>query len=241
MIERFSASVASKHVTCHASANLEKAIPGWTPPPNDGDTKASVRGSELHSVMEMLLAATTPKEMRQVAQAVEYVADLRSTRRFKMLVEAEGNGWWLTGDPKTRVDLVLHTADELHIVDWKFGKIPVSAVDNAQLMYYALAFAPLAPKAKVVTLHIVQPFANNLDSWTVTAAELEAFRLKMVQADTAIQGGSVKFTPSDHCMFCPANPHTRGGKGTPKCPAMMKLLYPEQFDIDGMLEALESS
>lgn len=238
MAERLSASAASKHLGCHASANLELAIPGYQPPPRGGDTAASVKGTDIHELLEKA-GAYTPKEMLGIAQAMAYVAELRQTRRFKMLREAKGSGWWLKSEPPTTSDVVLHVADELHIVDYKFGKIPVSVDDNDQGKYYALAFLPLSPKAKGVWFHIVQPFADNIEKVFFTLAELEKFRLDTIAAESAIQAGDTTFTPGDHCQFCPANPHTRGAKGSMLCPAMVQLLYPRPpLDEDAIFASL---
>lgn len=233
-IERLSASNAAKHMACHASANLELAIPGWTPSLVE-DTKASSKGTSIHKILEDA-GAYTPKEMEGIARAMFYVAELRQKRRFTQLLEASGTGWWLKSEPKTRADVVLYVADEIHVVDYKFGKIPVDVLDNDQLKYYGLAFAPLAPKAKGVTVHIVQPFANNLNSVWLSAQELETFRLASIAAEVAIDAGDVTFGPSENCKFCPANPHGRGVKGKPYCPAMMKMLYPSHvLDVDDVL------
>ena len=242
MPERFSASVASRHLSCQASANLDLAIPGWTPPDNAGDTKASIKGTDIHKILEDA-AAYTPREMQGIAEAMAYVAALRQKRRFTILTEATSEGWWFNvpQKPKTTADVVLYVQDELHVVDYKFGKIPVEVRGNTQGMYYALAFLPLAPKVKGVHFHIVQPFANNIDSTFFTTVELEQFRLDCLAAEKEIQAGSTVFQPSDACMFCPANPHTRGAKGTPKCPAMMQLLYPvKPLDEDAIFDELNS-
>ena len=84
----------------------------------------------------------------------------------------------------------------------------------------------------------MQPFADIYDSVYFTAAELEQFRLDTIAADDAIQGGDVTFGPSDACKFCPANPHSRGAKGSPMCPAMIKMLYPHPLDEDAILDML---
>lgn len=235
MTERLSASSAAKHLGCHASANLELAIPGYTPPDDDGNTKASVKGTDMHELLEKI-GEYTPKEMLGIAEAIAYVATLRRTRRFKQILEAPGEGWWLQSKPSTKADAVFYVSDQLDVVDFKFGKIPVLAAGNKQGMYYALAFLPLAPKAKGVTFHIVQPFADNIDSVFFTIDELEQFRLDTIAAEKKIRAGSVEFNPGDHCQFCPANPHSRGAKGKPYCPAMLKLLYPHsQPDEDAIL------
>lgn len=229
MHERLSASNAAKHMACHASANLPLAIPGWTPPEVE-DTKASAKGTDIHTILEHS-GAYTPREQLKIAEAMTYVAKLRMRRRFKQLLEAPGEGWWLQSKPRTKADVVLHVADELHVVDYKFGNIPVEATDNAQGMYYSLAFSPLAPKAKGVHFHIVQPFIDNYDTVFFSTAELEQFRVESLAAETAIAAGDVSFGPSDHCKFCPANPHGRGVKGRPFCPALMQMYYPMTVDV----------
>src|SRR6478735_7358191 len=150
-IERFSASVAEKHVSCHASAHLELAIPGLQLPVEDRTiANAANKGTLMHAFMEQINGMLTPKELRGLAQAIEYIADLRKQRRFTMHLELKGEGWWLSQKPSTTADVVLHVSDEIHVVDYKFGKIPVEVDANAQLMYYGLSFMPLAPKAKGV-------------------------------------------------------------------------------------------
>lgn len=238
MAERFSASVASKHLACHASANLELAIPGYQPPPNNGETAASVRGSAMHEILEKA-GEFTAKQMAGIAQAMAYVAELRMKRRFKVLLEMTSSGWWLADQPSTQADVVLYVADEIHVVDYKFGTIPVEVHGNDQGKYYSCAFLPLAPKAKGVTFHIVQPFADNIDSVFFTRAELDQFMEDTKQAEAAIKAGSTVFTPGDHCTFCPANPHSRGAKGSPLCPEMLQLLYPAPpLDEDAILDSL---
>lgn len=234
-IERLSASVAAKQLACHASANLELAIPGWQDPVED-DTKASARGTAMHQILEDA-GAYSAREMLGLAKAMTYMAELRQQRRFKFIREAPGTGWWLKARPKTKADGVLYVQDQLEIVDYKFGTILVEAADNEQGLYYAAAFASLAPKAKGVTFHIVQPFIDNFDSVFFSMAEIEQFMNDTRAAEDAIAAGDTTFGPSDHCKFCPANPHGRGVKGSPYCPAMMNLLYPPTpVDIDGALQ-----
>jgi len=238
MPERLSASAASKHVNCHASANLELAIPGYQPPPKGGNTAASIRGTDMHEILERA-GGYSPKQMLGIARAMAYVAELRMQRRFKVLLEAPLTGWWLVSQPPTTADVVLHVADQLDVVDYKFGVIPVEAQGNSQGKYYAAAALPLAPKAKGVTFHIVQPFADNIESVFFTREELELFMEETRDAEAAIAAGSTTFTPGDHCTFCPANPHTRGAKGSVACPAMLQLLYPTPtVDEDAVLDLI---
>lgn len=236
MTERFSASVAGRHMACHASANLELAIPNWTDPVRDETAGQKGVGTARHKMLEPLMALS-PGDLGHMIRVQQYVHDLRQTRRFKVLVEEKVQATWLDSAPYTTADLVLYTQDELHVIDFKWGKIPVDVIDNEQLLFYDVCYAPLAPKAKQVTNHILQPYADNFDSWTVSTTELQKFMDDAIATEKAIAAGSLAFGPSDkHCTFCPANPHSRGDKGKPLCPAMMQVLYPQnRMDEDEIL------
>lgn len=232
---RFSASRAEMIMACHASANLELAIPGWQPPVVDDTAGAKGHGSMVHKVFENVNALPA-KEIAAFAKVLTYVAELRSTRRFKVLIEPKIQATWLPSAPNTTADLVLYTQDECHVIDLKWGRIEVPVAHNGQLMYYGVSFAPLAPRAKGVTLHVLQPLIDNMESWFADTNTLREFMDEAIATDHAVTAGSTKFGPSDHCTFCPANPHSRGDKGRPFCPAMMNLLYPAPFEEDAILD-----
>ena len=236
MPQRFSASKAAMHMACHASANLDLAITGWTPPVEDRTAdNAANRGTAKHQMLEPIMELGA-KDIGHMAKYLQYIADLRSTRRFKVLVEQEVTATWLPSQPTTKADLVLHTLDEIHVLDGKWGKIPVDVFENAQLLYYAACYGGLAPKAKGVTVHILQPYADNYDSWFIDSIRLKRFMDDAIKTDRAILAGSTTFGPSDECKFCPANPHSRAAqKGTPLCPAMLNILYPAKVNEDEIL------
>lgn len=195
---------------------------------------AANQGTKVHLLFADLMEMPNA-DMQAFHRALGYVAELRSKRRFKTLVEETVEAVWLNVPTMTTIDLVLYTQDEIHVIDWKWGRIPVDVIDNEQLLFYGRTVAALAPKAKGITLHIVQPRANNMASWWVDTTRLMQFTDEAIAAQDAILAGSTKFQPSDHCTFCPANPHTRGLKGSPLCPEMMQLLYPQHVDEDEML------
>jgi hypothetical protein len=88
-----------------------------------------------------------------------------------------------------------------------------------------------------VTLHIVQPWADNMNSWFASAARLQQFKEEAQQTEQDLINGDTTLTPGDHCTFCPANPHGRGLRGRPYCPAMMALHYPRvEPDYEEMLK-----
>jgi hypothetical protein len=237
MTERFSASAAGRQMACHASANLELAIPNWVAPVRDETAGQKGVGTARHKMLEPMMELS-PRDLQLMIDLMQYVANIRKTRRFKALVEESVEALWLDKPTRTTADLVLYTQDQLEIVDYKWGKIPVEVYGNEQLLFYAACYAPLAPKAKEVTMHIAQPYADNYDSWTVNTNELRKFMDEAIAAQRAIDNGSLKFGPSDHCMFCPANPHSRGDKGKPLCPPMMQLLYPTAREDEDAILAL---
>lgn len=246
MPERFSASVAGRHMACHASADLPAAIPNWVPPVVDRSKGTKATGTTVHKVVEDLVNTKlvtksqtvkfNAKDMLAVGRLLTYIGEVWSQRRFTVLSEHTVTATWLATNPNTTADLVFYTKDQLEIVDIKWGVIPVEVVENEQLLFYAASYGHLAPKAKGVRVHIVQPRANNMESWFIDTSRLGQFMAEAQAAEAAIQAGDVTFGPSDHCTFCPANPHSRGDKGRPLCPTMMQLLYPSVgVDEDAVL------
>lgn len=236
---RFSASRAEQLMACPGSANLSLSIPGWVPPVIDEEKGRKGVGHTYHEYLRFV-AELKAREMKALAAAIAYVADLRSRRRFKVLAEDTVECDWLVSKPKTTVDLVLHVSDELHIIDWKTGVIPVFAYQNPQLKFYAINYVHLAPKAKEVHLHIVQPWAEvnglpHLDEYVVSGTDLLQYKLDLQAGEAAVLAGSTKLVPGEHCKFCPAFPHSRSDKGSPLCPPAMRLLYPMNEDTDEIL------
>lgn len=234
MVEKFSASVAGRHMACPASADLPNAIPGWVAPPRRVGGAAD-RGTERHEILEKIMELGT-KDIEGMGKILTYVGALRKTRRFNVLVEESIKTTWLAQPNRTTVDLCLYTRDEMHILDYKWGAIPVEVEDNEQLLFYGISLAGLAPKAKGITFHILQPYADNYSDWFADTTVLQAFKDKALAAEQRIIAGDHTFGPSDHgCMFCPANPQSRGAKAGPYCPAMLQIHYPKVVDEDAIL------
>jgi len=274
---RFSASYASRYHNCHASANLEKAIPGFTVEKSE-KAKARDEGTQYHSVVariletatDLLAAAdvlwkladvygknrdaiirsakeyitwwfltygteppldydiikdlehegkSTPRAIRFLAESIEYTAALVKGAD-EVLVEESIRAAWLSTAPRTTVDILIRRGNVLHVLDLKTGQTPVDAFNNEQLMYYARSF--LKDETEI-HLHIMQ--RNNFSSWQIDRRSLLAWADQVKESERAILSGDVTFAAGSHCNFCPANPTSRGEKGSPSCPTRLEILY----------------
>jgi len=102
-------------------------------------------------------------------------------------------------------------ADELHVVDLKYGQgVVVEAEGNPQLRYYALGAVLSLPdiRPQLITMTIVQPRAGHPDgiirSETITYDELIGFAGELIEAARKTFEPDAPLNPGAHCRFCPA-------------------------------------
>ena len=115
----------------------------------------------------------------------------------------------------------------LHVHDFKYGAgIVVEAIENPQLMYYAVGVLEregLWNSVDHIVLHIHQPrgwhYAGHHRTWTISTDDLWSWTAdRLLPAmHTALSSGVTK--SGEHCRFCPVR--------TRACPQLMK-------DIDEM-------
>jgi hypothetical protein len=152
--------------------------------------------------------------------------------------ELQMTAGWLPSRPGTTADYIICNHEEVYIFDVKNGKIPVYAEGNKQLLFYLRSFLfwlDVRPgHFKKMIVIIMQP--GNESYWEVSLEELLHFEEQAILADQKILRKDLTLRPGDHCTFCPANPHSRGDKGSKMCPVMMTMLYPPVIDEDEILE-----
>lgn len=106
-------------------------------------------------------------------------------------------------------DCLILAGDTLHVIDYKHGKgVVVDADHNPQMMLYALGAMDelsLLYRFKSVHMVIVQPRANNISEFTMTADELRDWGESVVKpkAEAAVSGKG-EFEAGDWCRFCRA-------------------------------------
>ena len=110
-----------------------------------------------------------------------------------------------------RCDCVMFGGGTLILTDYKHGKgVPVSVVENPQLMLYALGalklYQPLFGGAlQKVELYIDQPRLNSYEGWGCTASELlEWGETVKPKANMAFMGFG-EYHSGEWCRFCRAN------------------------------------
>lgn len=99
------------------------------------------------------------------------------------------------------VDCLIVNGREAHIIDLKYGLIPVEINENKQLKVYALSLLR-DRNVQVVHCHIYQPRCNNIGYYTYAVKELKAFGDEVGQAFTKILKNP-EFSPHpDACQWC---------------------------------------
>lgn len=224
------ASSAHRWITCPPSARLEEAQGA----PDKGSVYAE-EGTAAHAYAELLLSKLLGKinnrsfagrlkkvkageywgaEMEDAIEdyahfILEQVADIEEAGQepyvdLEQIVDfsdyvPEGFG---------TADVVILTDDMLHVIDLKYGKgVAVSAVDNPQLMLYALGAAikyrSLFDFSRV-RMSIVQPRLDSISSTEIALSDLIGWAENVVKpaADLAFAGEG-EFTPSESaCRWC---------------------------------------
>ena len=96
----------------------------------------------------------------------------------------------------------------------------MEAAHNEQLLYYLETYRD---KQVELWVHIIQP--GNESSWQVPVEYLDEWVESVLRAEQRILDGDRSLLPGKHCQFCPANPYSKGDRGTPSCPAQVDVLY----------------
>lgn len=93
----------------------------------------------------------------------------------------------------------------LIISDLKWGAgVPVDAVKNDQLAFYASLFDPNGFYDRALTFVIYQPRLGGFKSWAVDPKYMEDVRSRITKAARSLVRGDTKLEEGDHCRWCPA-------------------------------------
>ena len=110
-------------------------------------------------------------------------------------------------------DAIIIADGVMEVIDFKYGKgVKVSAVENPQMMIYALGAWDLFNfeyDIRKVRMTIVQPRIDNLSEFELNAADLINWAVDELQpkANEAYAGGKQK--PGNWCQFCKVKPNCK--------------------------------
>jgi hypothetical protein len=110
-------------------------------------------------------------------------------------------------------DAIVVSDNTLHIIDLKYGKgVKVDAFENPQLKLYALGaldFVSVLYDISNVTLNIVQPRLNHIDTYSISKTDLLDWAFTVSKRATLAFVGAGKTQSGTWCKFCKCNPNCK--------------------------------
>ena len=200
-------SSASRWLSCPGSVEVLQTY-------DNMPSEASIRGDIAHKLLEESLEwGTVPDHpdvdiMYGVMMAMEYINKMEGLHKSRGTIYNIYAEQQLdipeTGEFGT-ADVIFVTEDEIEIIDYKNGYVPVTIFMNAQLMCYLLgAIAKYGPR-KRYQLTVIQPNYVHIDgmirSFSPDAEQLEWFREQVF-----LSLASQEILAGKHCKntYCPA-------------------------------------
>lgn len=222
-----SASAAKRWLNCPPSVRLTESMPDTSSDyAEEGTVAHALAELKLRKKFETLARSKYTKALSEIKESPYYSAEMESctddyldyiltiAHRYDkvkpyVVIEKKLDYSHIAKDGFGTSDCVLICRNDLHIIDFKYGKgVPVSAEDNPQLKLYALgAMAEYSFLYDIqhVFLHIIQPrIDDGASSWEISAATLAEWgeSVKPI-AELAYNGGG-EFKCGDWCRFCRA-------------------------------------
>ena len=180
------------------------------------DNEYTLEGTRMHDVAERGLTVGRDN-VKHLCTEEEFEHLEMYWNRIEMLERYESRS--KSGEDRTRLvehrmhsktiddfggtaDYGLVVANKGWIVDLKWGKGQyVSVVGNQQLIAYAALLLEQYPNLNSVTVWIVQPRMDNMDSVTYDAATLREW---LEDVKVKVESEFVELSAGSHCGWCPA-------------------------------------
>jgi hypothetical protein len=202
----YSASSLDRLALCPPSARLGKDIP-------DTSSKDAMRGTRIHELGEMLLNGENvdipgidADELNIAKGYAEYVWEVAGEEGVIYVEESFHDALSIYHpDLGGTGDAVVVYKNNLHIIDLKSGKSPVSAKENKQMLTYGLGAIEKHgwDKFESVHLHIYQP--GNISKESYPVKRLGDWARELIQIAKRADDPFEKPNPSAKgCYFCKA-------------------------------------
>ena len=219
-----SPSAAHRWLNCTAAPRLEENV-------EDKGSSYADEGTLAHAYcakhLKTFLGVDTVDEDAEIAQFYElyhtgemdeytdtyktivlekFNAARTKTKDAQLLVEVKLDFSHYVPDAFGTSDAIIIADGVMEVIDFKYGKgVKVSAVENPQMMIYALGAWDLFNfeyDIRKVRITIVQPRIDNLSEFEINATDLINWAVDELQpkAKEAYAGGKQK--PGEWCQFC---------------------------------------
>lgn len=219
-----SPSAAHRWMNCTAAPLLEKDV-------EDKGSTFAEEGTLAHAYcakkLKEFLGLSVDEEKAEIAQLDEqyhsgemdeytdtyktivlekFNAARAKTKDAQLLVEVKLDFSHYVPDAFGTSDAIIIADGVMEVIDFKYGKgVKVSAVENPQMMIYALGAWDLFNfeyDIRKVRMTIVQPRIDNLSEFELDAADIINWAVDELQpkANEAYAGGKQK--PGNWCQFC---------------------------------------
>ena len=226
-----SPSAAHRWMNCTAAPLLERDV-------EDKDSTFAEEGTLAHAYcakkLKEFLGLSVDEEKSEIAQLNEkyhsgemdeytdtyktivlekFNAARAKTKDAQLLVEVKLDFSHYVPDAFGTSDAIIIADGVMEVIDFKYGKgVKVSAVENPQMMIYALGAWDLFNfeyDIRKVRMTIVQPRIDNLSEIELNAADLINWAVDELQpkANEAYAGGKQK--PGNWCQFCKVKPNCK--------------------------------
>lgn len=219
-----SASSSHRWIRCPPSARLCENF-------EDKGSDYAKQGSEAHSLcqfkLETMLGMKTTdptadlsfydEEMEDCAEnyalyVMEQVAKVKETFGDPVVLieqKLDYSRWLTVEDAYGTADAVIITDEVLTIIDYKHGLRSISAIENSQLMSYALGAIEMCDgiifDIATINMIIYQPRRENISTYTLSKAELLQWAEEVLApAARLAYAGEGDFESGEHCYFCKA-------------------------------------
>ena len=240
-------STLSRLALCPGSANLIERIPVLP----DDESDASIRGSAMHKAMENVLEGDVavytvalaldlgPGDIDDLSFAVSAVRELLEEVKPDQVAPELRVSLADFGVSHGTIDLALiKPFDSAHIVDYKFGRFPVSPAErNLQLAAYAVAVAGQYAVSSV-TVHVVQPALGVRSRHTYADLSVPAALVRSI-LDESRKPDAPRIAGQDQCKFCPAAAFCPEAGG--KVDEIVSLAPVEELSLSQLEDAMEKA
>lgn len=251
---RFSPSSGKRYINCTPSLRLEEQF-------TDEESSYAAEGSAGHALAEHLikkhlkcrskrpvsdyysdeLLEAVDEYVAYVIQQIELAKQICKSSVF--IIEQKVDLSSYVEQCYGTADMVIVTDKKIQIIDLKLGKgIPVSAIENVQLMIYGLGVLndlEVLFDIEVLELTIVQPRLESISTWEITVDDLKSWANKVFvpKAKMALDGEG-EFCAGDWCRFCKARFQCRARADEFLKLAQMEFKEPSLLSDDEMAEVL---